>query len=317
MKIGTIQLANPIILAPMAGVTDLPFRLLVKEMGCGLVYSEMVSHKGLLYNNANTVSIMQIEEQERPVSVQLFGSNPQDMAAAAKLIERAGADIIDINMGCPAPKIIKNGEGSALMREPQLAYEIMCRVVEAVDVPVSVKMRKGWDAAHVNVLDMAAAAEKAGIAAIAVHGRTREQFYAGQADWEIIKAVKAAVHIPVIGNGDVRSPQDAKRLMAETGCDGVMIGRAAQGNPWLFKQAIHYLETGELLAPPSWQERLDMLYRHLDMLITYKGEYVGVREMRKHAAWYTKGLAHSAELRMRFNQADSKAGFLEILQQYK
>jgi tRNA-dihydrouridine synthase B len=316
MKIGNVELANPVILAPMAGVTDLPFRLLAKEMGCGLVYSEMVSDKGLIYQNCHTLEMLKSHEQERPVAVQIFGSEPDSMAQAAKIVEASGAaDILDINMGCPTPKIVKNGEGSALMRQPQLAFEIMAQVVQAVQLPVTVKIRKGWDDRSVNAVQMAQLAEKAGVAAIAVHGRTREQFYTGQADWSIIKEVKAAVGIPVIGNGDIRSPYDARKILTETGCDGIMIGRGSQGNPWIFKQVAHYLASGEILPAPTFADRLEILFRHLDMLIACKGEYIGVREMRKHAAWYTKGLPHSAELRLKFNQAQSKEDFTQILHQ--
>jgi len=314
MRIGGIELANPVILAPMAGVTDLPFRLLAKEMGCGLVYSEMVSDKGLIYQNCHTVDMLKSDTRERPVAVQIFGSEPDSMVQAAQIVEASGAaDLIDINMGCPTPKIVKNGEGSALMRRPELAYEIMATVVNAVKVPVTVKIRKGWDDHSVNAVQMAELAQRAGISAIAVHGRTREQFYAGQADWNIIKAVKSSVSIPVIGNGDIRTPQDAGRMLTETGCDGIMVGRGSQGNPWLFKQIIYYLSTGELLPPPSLSERLEILFRHLDMLVSCKGEYIGIREMRRHAAWYTKGLPHSAELRLSFNRAETKQDFVAIL----
>ena len=317
MQIGSVKLANPVMLAPMAGVTDLPFRLLVKEMGCGLVYTEMVSDKGLNYKNEHTLDLLRIDEQERPVALQIFGSEPESMAKAAKIVEQAGADILDINMGCPTQKIVKNGEGSALMRTPELAYSIIASVVDAVSIPVTVKIRKGWDEQSVNAVQMAQLAEKAGASAISVHGRTREQFYAGKADWSIIKAVKESISIPVNGNGDVRSPQDAKRLIAETGCAGVMIGRGAQGNPWLFRQTIHYLTTGEILPGPTVEERVDMALKHLELLVEYKGEYIGIREMRTHAAWYTKGLPHSAELRLRFNQAQSRQDFAAILHRFR
>lgn len=317
MQIGTVKLANPVILAPMAGVTDLPFRLLVKEMGCGLVYTEMVSDKGLIYQNEHTLEMLKIDERERPVALQIFGSEPDPMAKAAKIVEKAGADIIDINMGCPTLKIVKNGEGSALMRTPELAYSIIAYVVEAVNIPVTVKIRKGWDDSSVNAVEMAMLAEKAGAAAVSVHGRTREQFYSGEADWSIIKAVKENVAIPVNGNGDVRTPEDAVRLRSETGCDGIMIGRAAQGNPWLFRQVTHYLSTGKLLPGPTMAERFEMTLRHLEMLVAYKGEHIGIREMRRHAAWYTKGLPHSAELRLRFNQAETREDFTAILNEFR
>jgi tRNA-dihydrouridine synthase B len=318
MQIGKLKLANPVILAPMAGVTDLPFRLLAKEMGCGLVYSEMVSDKGLIYDNVHTKKLLAIDERERPVALQIFGSEPDSMGQAATIVANAGADIIDINMGCPTNKIVRNGEGSALMLSPDLAYRIIATVVTAAgDVPVTVKFRKGWDDKSVNAVEIAKLAEQAGAAAVSVHGRTREQFYSGQADWKIIREVKQAVGIPVIGNGDVRTPHDAKRLLTETGCDGIMVGRGAQGNPWIFRQIIHYLATGEILLPPGLDERIDMLLRHLDMLVEHKGEYVGIREMRSHAAWYTKGLHKSAELRLTFNQAASKADFIRIMEDYR
>ncbi|SCM81863.1 putative tRNA-dihydrouridine synthase 1 [uncultured Sporomusa sp.] len=318
MQIGKLKLANPVILAPMAGVTDLPFRLLAKEMGCGLVYSEMVSDKGLIYDNVHTKKLLAIDERERPVALQIFGSEPDRMGQAATIVANAGADIIDINMGCPTNKIVRNGEGSALMLSPDLAYRIIAAVVTAAgDVPVTVKFRKGWDDKSVNAVEIAKLAEQAGAAAVSVHGRTREQFYSGQADWKIIREVKQAVGIPVIGNGDVRTPHDAKRLLTETGCDGIMVGRGAQGNPWIFRQIIHYLATGEILLPPGLDERIDMLLRHLDMLVEHKGEYVGIREMRSHAAWYTKGLHKSAELRLTFNQAASKADFIRIMEDYR
>jgi len=318
MRVGKIELVNPIILAPMAGVTDLPFRLLAKEMGCGLVYSEMVSDKGLIYENKHTKKLLAIDEQERPVALQIFGSDPDSMAKAAHIVAAAGADIIDINMGCPTLKIVKNGEGSALMRNPSLAYRIMAAVVKSAgSVPVTIKFRKGWDEQSVNAVEFARLAEQAGAAAVSVHGRTREQFYSGQADWSIIRQVKQAVAIPVIGNGDIRTPQDAKRILNETGCDGIMIGRGAQGNPWIFRQVTHYLSTGQILPQPTLSERIEMLLRQLAMLVRHKGEYIGIREMRSHAAWYTKGLPSSAELRLKFNQAMSKEDFIRIMEEYR
>lgn len=313
MRIGNVTLKNTVVLAPMAGVTDQAFRILAKEMGCALVYSEMISDKGLIYRNSHTLEMLQIDERERPVTLQIFGSEPDCMAKAAKIVEQAGADIIDINMGCPTPKIVKNGEGSALMRQPELAYAIIASVVDAVSVPVTVKMRKGWDETTVNAVQIAQLAEKAGAAAVAVHGRTREQFYMGTADWTIIRQVKESVGIPVLGNGDVNNPQAAKRLLTETNCDGIMIGRGCQGNPWLFRQTIHYLETGELLPGPTIDERNQVLRRHLDMLVALKGEYIAIREMRRHAAWYTKGLPYAAELRLKLNQAESREDFLNCL----
>lgn len=318
MRIGHIELANPVILAPMAGVTDLPFRLLAKEMGCGLVYSEMVSDKGLIYDNTHTKKLLAIDARERPVALQIFGSEPESMAKAARIVATAGADIIDINMGCPTPKIVKNGEGSALMRNPVLAGRIIAAVIEAASgMPVTVKFRKGWDETSVNAVQIARIAEQAGAAAVSVHGRTREQFYSGQADWSIIRDVKQAVAIPVIGNGDIRTPQDAERMLTETGCDGIMIGRGAQGNPWIFRQIAHYLATGQTLPLPALGERIDMLLRHLDMLVGHKGEYTGIREMRSHAAWYTKGLPSSAELRLKFNQAATRDDFIRIMETYR
>lgn len=302
-NISGVKVDNPVFLAPMAGVCDLPFRVIVKEMGCGLVYTEMVSDKALVYGNERTLNMTRIHPEEHPIAMQIFGSEPDVMAKAAVIVQDAGADIIDINMGCPAPKVTKNGEGSALLKNLQLAGEIVDAVVRAVKVPVTVKMRKGWDDESVNALEAAKIIEKAGARAVAVHGRTREQQYSGKADWEIIRQVKQTVSIPVIGNGDVFSAADAANMFEETGCDAVMIGRGALGNPWIFRETVHYLRTGELLPGPAVQERIEMALRHLDMTVDYKGEHIGVSEMRKHLAWYIKGLPGSARAKDAINQA--------------
>jgi len=314
--IGNVVIDNPSVLAPMAGVTDLAFRLLAKEMGCGLVVSEMVSAKGLLYENCRTKDLIRIDTRERPTAIQLFGSVPAELAEAARRVEASGADIIDFNMGCPTHKIVKNGEGSALLRSPDLAAAILKEIVAAVDIPVTVKIRAGWDATSINAVDIAKMAEQAGVSAIAVHGRTREQFYGGIADWNIIRQVKQAVRIPVIGNGDVRTVQDAERIRRETGCDGVMVGRAACGNVWIFRQIATFVKEGRLTSSPSFAERAATLLRHLDMLIELKGNHIAIREMRRHAVCYVKGFPKSAELRTRFNQAMERGDFEKILDEY-
>lgn len=314
LKIGNTELPGICILAPMAGVSDLPFRLLCREQGADLVCMEMVSAKAIAYHNRNTEKLMQIDPGEHPVSLQLFGSDPELMAEIAKEIEERPFDILDINMGCPVPKIVGNGEGSALMRDPALVERIVSSVSRAVKKPVTVKIRKGFDDDHVNAVEIARIAEASGAAAIAVHGRTREQYYSGTADWEIIRQVKEAVSIPVIGNGDVDSPRKAKAMLEETGCDGVMIGRAARGNPWIFRQIKEYLENGRLTDPPSLAEIHEMMLRHARMQVEYKGDYTGIREMRKHISWYTAELPHSARLRARINSVESLEEMEELLQ---
>ena len=296
MKIGEFSFKTPVFLAPMAGVTDTAYRIIAHDMGCPLCFAEMVSSQGIHFRNERTLAMLQSEQEERPLAMQIFANTPEMAAEAAAFVEALGtADILDFNMGCPAPKI---------------------DIRKAVKMPVTVKMRKGWDEASVNVVEMAKLAEEAGVDAIAVHGRTREQFYTGHADWEIIGEVKRAVKIPVIANGDVRTFDDLDKIRAVTGCDGVMIGRAAQGNPWIFRQFTHYLETGERLLGPTMQERAEVILRHLDLLLKYKGDYVGPREMRKHATWYTRGIVHGAVLRDRFNKAVTREDFVEILEEY-
>lgn len=305
LTIGNVKLDNNIILAPMAGVSDLPFRLLCREMGAGMVCMEMVSAKAIYYNNRNTESLMEIHPQEMPVSLQLFGSDPVIISEMAKRIEEKPFSILDINMGCPVPKVVNNREGSALMRDPKRVEQILDGLVKAVHKPVTVKIRKGFDEEHVNAVEIAKIAENCGVAAIAVHGRTRAQYYSGHADWDIIRAVKEAVKIPVIGNGDVDSPQAAQVLLQDTGCDGVMIGRAAQGNPWIFREIVSYLETGQIPARPDNREKRELILRHADLQLQYKGEYTGVREMRKHLSWYTTGMPHSAHFRQTINSMES------------
>lgn len=319
MKIGNVQLENNVCLAPMAGVTDLPYRLLCKEQGCGLVYTEMISAKAVYFNNKNTNLLMQIDEKERPVAMQLFGCDPDLMAEMAKKIvdEHSQIDIIDINMGCPVPKVVNNGEGSGLMKQPQLVGEIVKKVSRAIPIPLTIKIRKGFDDYLINAVEIAKIAEANGAAAVGVHGRTREQYYSGKADWDIIRQVKEAITIPVLGNGDVFTPEDAKAMLHETGCDGILIGRGAQGNPWLFKRIIHYLESGDLLPLPTLQEIVEMIQRHMAMLCAYKGEYIAIREMRKHISWYTKGLPGSANLRRSINQLESLEAIEDKLEELK
>lgn len=313
LKIGSVTLPNNLILAPMAGVTDLPFRLLCKEQGVGLLCMEMVSAKAILYKNRNTESLLEIDPRENPVSLQLFGSDPEIISKIAHQIEDKPFDILDLNMGCPVPKIVNNGEGSALMKNPKLAGEIIRETVKAIDKPVTVKIRKGFDDEHINAVEMAKIAEDAGAAAVAVHGRTREQFYSGRADWDIIRQVKEAVSIPVIGNGDLLTAEDVIAMEAQTGCDGFMIARGAQGNPWIFRQILHYFETGEHLTKPTLEEVTQMILRHARMMLEFKGEYIGIREIRKHAAWYTAGYPNSARLRVAINNVESFEALEELL----
>ena len=305
LKIGNVTLDNNLILAPMAGVTDLPFRLLCKEQGAALCCMEMVSAKGIYYNNKNTESLLTVDERERPVSLQLFGSDPDIMAAMAAKIEHRNFDILDINMGCPVPKVVNNGDGSALMKNPKLAGEIIEKMVKAIDKPVTVKIRKGFDDEHINAVEMAHIAQESGAAAVAVHGRTREQYYSGKADWSIIADVKNAVSIPVIGNGDILDAKDVIAMKEQTNCDGFMIGRGAQGNPWIFHQILHYFETGELIGKPPIEEMVDTMLRHARLQIEFKGDYLGIREMRKHAAWYTAGYKGASKLRGMINDVES------------
>ena len=314
LKLGGFTFPEPVFLAPMAGVTDTAYRIIAREMGCPLAFAEMVSSQGIHYRNEHTLLMLRSEPAERPLAMQIFAKSAAMAAEAAAYIEELGtADILDFNMGCPAPKVVKNGEGSALMREPKKAEEILTAIRRAVKLPFTVKMRLGWDDDSRNAVEIARIAEAAGVDAVAVHGRTRAQFYSGNADYEAIAEVKRAVGIPVIVSGDIRRPTDLKRALAITGADGVMIGRGAQGNPWVFPQLIHWLRTGEELPPPTPAERAAVVLRHLDLLISYKGDYIGSREMRKHAAWYTRGLPGSAQLREQFNRADTRDAFVEIL----
>ena len=314
MKICNVEIENSLALGPMAGVTDLPFRLLCKEQGCGILYSEMVSAKAILYKNKNTDVLLNIDKREHPVGIQLFGSDPDIMAEIGSRVAEGNCDFIDINMGCPVPKIVNNHEGSYLLTQPKLVEEILTKMVKAINKPVTVKTRKGFKDGESQAVEIAKIAESCGVAAVAVHGRTREQYYGGKADWDIIKAVKEAVKIPVIGNGDIFSPQDAKAMKEYTGCDGLMVGRAARGNPWIFKEINEYLKTGIVPEKPSAEEVKNMILKHASMLIEYKGEYTAVREMRKHIAWYTQGLPHSAELRRRCNEIVSWESLKEVIE---
>ena len=313
MNIRNVKIDNPYILAPMAGVTDLPFRLLCKEQGAGLLCMEMISAKALQYKNKNTKALLAIHPKEYPVSLQLFGSDPKIISEQAKRIEELPFQILDINMGCPVPKVVKNGEGSALMKNPKLVYEIVYQTARAIQKPVTVKIRKGFDDACINAVEIAKIIEEAGGAAVAVHGRTREQYYSGKADWEIIRQVKEAVSIPVIGNGDVTSGEKALEMRERTGCDGVMIGRGAQGNPWIFHELLEYDRTGKMPPRPSKEQIKETMLRHARLQLEFKGEYLGIREMRKHVAWYTKGMEGSAKLRDDINKVESYAELESLL----
>ena len=312
MNIGNIELSAPLALAPMAGITDLPFRLICRRLGCGMTVSEMVSAKGLLYKNVKTTEMLRIDDGERPTAIQLFGSVPAELAEAARMVEASGADMIDFNMGCPVPKIVNNGEGSALMKNPQLAHDILAAMVKAVKIPVTVKFRAGWDDANRNAVEVARAVEAAGVSAVAVHGRTRQQFYEGKADWSIIADVKQAVKVPVFGNGDIFTVADGLRMLEQPGCDGLMIGRGADGNPWLFTALAAALRGEPLPQPPSLKERLAQAAEHLEMLSAYKNEVVAVKEMRRHISAYLKGMPHAAEFRGRFHKVDTQEQFSEL-----
>ncbi|WP_455715922.1 tRNA dihydrouridine synthase DusB [Anaerosporobacter sp.] len=317
LQIGKVNIGGNLIVGPMAGVTDLPFRLLCKEQGADLIYTEMVSAKGIMYNNKNTELLLEVKEEERPVALQLFGADPDILSEMAKRIEHRNFDILDINMGCPVPKVVNNGEGSALLKDPKLVGEIVYKVSRAIDKPLTIKIRTGFDETCVNAVEIAKVIEQNGAAAIAVHGRTRAQYYSGKADWDIIRQVKEAVSIPVIGNGDVATVEDAKRITEETGCDGIMIARGIQGNPWLFSQIKEYFATGMIPEKPDVDEVIAMILRHAKLQIKFKGEFVGIREMRKHVAWYTTGYPKSAKLRNAVNEITSLEELEELMMQYK
>lgn len=314
LKIGDIELKNPVVLAPMAGVCNAAFRLTVKEFGAGLVCAEMVSDKGILHKNERTLDMLYIDEQEKPLSLQIFGGEKETLVEAAKFVdENTNADIIDINMGCPVPKITKVDAGAKWLLDPNKIYEMVSVVVDAVKKPVTVKMRMGWDEDHIYAVENALAVERAGGKAVALHGRTRVQMYEGTSNWDIIREVKQSVNIPIIGNGDVQTPQDAKRMLEQTGCDGVMIGRAALGNPWMIYRTVKYLETGELMEEPSAREKMDVCMLHLDRLIELKNENIAVREMRKHAAWYLKGVRGNAHARKAVNECNTREEMASLL----
>lgn len=314
MTIGTLRLDSNVVLAPMAGVTDLPFRLLCKEQGCGLMCTEMVSAKALLYRSKNTKAILETISEEAPIAVQLFGSDPEIMSEMALELEEGPYDIIDVNMGCPVPKIVNNGEGSALMKDIKLSERILTAMAKKLHKPLTVKFRKGFNDTSVNAVEFAKMAESSGVAAVAVHGRTREQYYSGTADWDIIRQVKEAVSIPVIGNGDIFTPEDAARMQQKTGCDGMMVARGAKGNPWLFGRINHFLDTGELLPTPSKEEVKTMILRHGKLQTEHKGEYIAMREMRKHVSWYTTGFPHSSALRNEINYVSTFEELVDLIE---
>ncbi|WP_092727490.1 tRNA dihydrouridine synthase DusB [Romboutsia lituseburensis] len=316
MKIGNLELDNKVFLSPMAGVTDLPFRLICKEQNCGMLYTEMINAKALCYDDENTKKMLKIEEAEHPVAVQIFGSDPDFMGRAAEIMNEYPNEILDINMGCPAPKVIKNGDGSALMKNPKLAEEVLKAVVKNSKKPVTLKIRKGWDDNSINAVEIAKIAEASGISALAIHGRTREQYYSGKADWNIIAEIKNNIGIPVIGNGDVFSVEDARNMLDKTNCDAIMIGRGAQGNPWIFKRINHYMQTGEILPEPALEEKINTAIKHLDLAVKEHGEYIAVREMRKHIAWYLKGLRNSARIRDEINKIESHQEVVNRLNEY-
>lgn len=316
MKIGNVTLDNKVFLSPMAGVTDLPFRLICKEQECGMLYTEMINAKALCYDDQNTKKMLKIEEEEHPVAVQIFGSDPAFMGGAAEILNEYPNEILDINMGCPAPKVIKNGDGSALMKNPKLAEEVLKSVVKNSKKPVTLKIRKGWDDNNINAVEIAKIAEASGISALAIHGRTREQYYSGKADWDIIAKIRESINIPVIGNGDVFEVEDAINMINKTNCDAIMIGRGAQGNPWIFKRINHYMKTGEILPEPTGEEKINTALKHLKLAIDEDGEYVAVREMRKHIAWYLKGLRGSARLRDEINKIESYEEVVNKLRDY-
>ena len=316
MKIGNVQLDNEVFLSPMAGVTDLPFRTICKEKGCGMLYTEMINPKALCYDDENTKKMLRMDKDEPPVAVQIFGSDPEFMGKAAIIMNQYPNEILDINMGCPAPKVIKNGDGSALMRNPKLAAEVLTAVVKNSEKPVTLKIRKGWDDDSVNAVEIAKIAEECGISALAIHGRTREQFYSGKADWDIIAEIKQAINIPVIGNGDVFEVEDAVNMLEKTKCDAIMIGRGAQGNPWIFNRINHYMKTGEILPEPTLEEKITTAIRHMNLAVAEHGDYVAVREMRKHIGWYLKGLKNSAKYRDQINKITDYKEVIAMLEEY-